>query len=170
MSKSFVHTLPKNFQLTPTTKFLKSLSGQILPSEGIFHLIPIKVDETKVYLSFYIFDIWEFDLLIGHPIERFLHEGRKESINVRLEKSLNLSIPITRSLHIKTELSPEQDPMEEIMAVSLLEAFDKNFKEVTQDFIQDEEPRDPFPLDETQEPPNPPHCAQTPSFRFEILF
>jgi hypothetical protein len=77
MSKYFAHILPKNFQLTPTTKFLKSLSGQILPSEGIFQLIPIKVDETKVYLSFYVFNIWEFDLLIEHPIERLLHEGRK---------------------------------------------------------------------------------------------
>jgi hypothetical protein len=57
MSKSFAHTLLENFQLTPTTKLLKSLSGQILPSEGIFHLIPIRVDETKVYLSFYVFDI-----------------------------------------------------------------------------------------------------------------
>jgi len=36
MSKSFAHTLPENFQLTPTTKLLKSLSGQILPSEGFF--------------------------------------------------------------------------------------------------------------------------------------
>jgi hypothetical protein len=131
MSKSFAHTLPENFQLTPTTKFLKSLSGQILPSEGIFHLILIKVDETKVYLSFYVFDIWEFDLLIGHPIERLLHEGRKGSINVRLGKSLNFSIPITRSIHVKTELSPEQIPMEEIMLASPLEAFDENFEEVT---------------------------------------
>ena len=69
MSKSFAHTLSENMQLTPTTKLLKCLSGQILPSEGIFHLIPIKIDETKVYLSFYVFNIWEFDLLIGHPIE-----------------------------------------------------------------------------------------------------
>ena len=61
MSKSFAHTLPRNMQLTPTTKLLKSLSEQILPSKGIFHLIPIKVDETKVYLSFYVFDIWELD-------------------------------------------------------------------------------------------------------------
>jgi hypothetical protein len=42
------------------------------------------------------------------------------------------------------------------MVVSLLKAFDKNFKQVTQDFIQDkEELQDPFPLDETQEPPKP---------------
>jgi len=103
MSKSFAHTLSRNMQLTPTTKLLKSLSGQILPSEGIFHLIPIKVDKTKVYLSFYVFDIWEFDLLIEHLIERLLREGRKGSINVSLGKSINLSIPITRSLHVKTE-------------------------------------------------------------------
>ena len=57
MSKTFAHTLPENFQLTPTTKLIKSLSGQIRPSKGFFHLIPIKVDETKVYISFYIFDI-----------------------------------------------------------------------------------------------------------------
>jgi len=57
MSKSFAHTLLGNMHLTPTTKLLKGLSGQILPSEGIFYLIPFKVDETKVYLSFYVFDI-----------------------------------------------------------------------------------------------------------------
>ena len=129
MSKSFAHTLPKNMQLTPKTKLLKSLSGQILPSEGFFHLIPIKADETKVYLSFYVFDIWEFDLLIGHPIERLLHQERKGSINVSLGKNLNLSIPIARSLHTKTELSPEQDPMEEILEASFLEASDKDLKE-----------------------------------------
>ena len=129
MSKSFAHTFPRNMQLTSTTKLLKSLSGQILPSEGIFHLISIKVDETKVYLSFYVFDIWEFNLLIGHLVERLLHEGRKGSINVRLEKSLNLSIPITRSLYVKMDMCPKQDPMEEIMAASLLEASDKDLKE-----------------------------------------
>ena len=59
ISKSFAHTLYGNMQITPTTKLLKSLLGQILPSEGIFHLIPIKVDETKVYLSFYVFYIKE---------------------------------------------------------------------------------------------------------------
>jgi hypothetical protein len=111
-------------KLTPITRLLKSLSGQILPSEfdliPIFHLITIKVDETKVYLSFYIFDTWGFDLLIVHPIERLIHEGRKANVNVHLGKSLNLSIPITQSLHTKMELSPEQEPTEKIMAMSLL--------------------------------------------------
>jgi hypothetical protein len=38
-----------------------------------------------------------------------------------------------------TELSPEQDPMEEIMVASLLEASDKHLKEDAQDFIQEED-------------------------------
>ena len=42
------------------------------------------------------------------------------------------------------------------MAASLLETSDKDLEEDAQDFIQEEEPRDPFPLDETQEPPKPP--------------
>jgi hypothetical protein len=71
ISKYFAHTLFEDMKLTPTTKLLKSLLGQILPSEGIFHFIPIKVDETKVYFSFYIFDTWEFNLLIGHPLETY---------------------------------------------------------------------------------------------------
>jgi hypothetical protein len=55
------------------------------------------------------------------------------------------------------ELSPEQEPMEEIMAMSLLESSNKDLKEVTQYFIEEvEQPRNPFPLDETQELPKSP--------------
>jgi hypothetical protein len=47
--------------------------------------------------------------------------------------------------------------MQEIMVASLLEASDKDLEEDAQDFVQDEaELQDPFPLDETQEPPKPP--------------
>ena len=50
--------------------------------------------------------------------------------------------------------------MEEITAASLLEASNKDLEEDSKDFIQDEEEqRDPFPLDETQEPSKPPLCS-----------
>ena len=43
------------------------------------------------------------------------------------------------------------------MVASLLEASNKDLKEDAHDFIQDEEePQDPFPLDETQDLPKPP--------------
>ena len=65
MFTSFAHASLKDIPLTPTTKFLKSLSGHILPSLGIVYVLPNKVNETMVNLNFYIFDIMEFDLLIG---------------------------------------------------------------------------------------------------------
>ena len=79
MSTSFAHDLLKDMTLTPTTKLLKSLSGHILPSLGILYELPIHVNGTRVHLSFYIFDIMEFDLLIGQPIERLIQEGQTGS-------------------------------------------------------------------------------------------
>jgi hypothetical protein len=73
--------------------------------------------------------------LIGHLLERLIHEGRKGSVNIHLGKSLILSIPITQSLH--TKIGPEQEPMEEIMAMSFLESFDKDLEEVAKDFIEE---------------------------------
>jgi hypothetical protein len=68
--------------LGPTTKLLKSLLGHIVPSLGILYALPILVNGTKVHLNFYIFDVMEFDLLIGQPIERLIHEGKKEKLNI----------------------------------------------------------------------------------------
>jgi hypothetical protein len=81
MSASFAHALFKNISLNPITKFLKNLSGHILPSLGLVYVLPIKVNGTIMDLSFYIFDIMEFDLSKGQPIERLIHEGQKGNLN-----------------------------------------------------------------------------------------
>jgi hypothetical protein len=78
MSLIFAHDLLKDMPLAPTTKLLKSLSGHIVPSLGILCALPILINGTKVNLNFYIFDVMEFDLLIGQPIERLIHEGKGE--------------------------------------------------------------------------------------------
>ena len=62
MSITFAPNLLKDMPLTPTTKHLKSLLGRMIPSLGILYVLPIKVKGTIVHLSFYIFDIMEFDL------------------------------------------------------------------------------------------------------------
>jgi hypothetical protein len=68
---------------------MKSLSGHFLPSLGILYVLPIKVKGTMVHLSFYIFDIMKFDLLIGQPIERLIQEGQTGSWKVNFMKTLN---------------------------------------------------------------------------------
>ena len=131
MSASFAHHLLKHVPLTPTTKLFKGLSGHILPSLGILYVLPIKVRDTMVHLSFYIFDIMEFDLLIGQPIERLIQEGQTGSLRISLGKNFKLSLPITHSLNTETEPSPEQDPMDEVMAASLDDLIKSNLEEDT---------------------------------------
>ena len=103
MSTSFSHDLVKHMPLTPTTKLLNCLSGHNLLSLGTLYVLPILVNETKVHSSYYIFDIMEFDLLIGQPIERLIQEGQIGKLNIRLRKNFKLSIPITHSLNVESE-------------------------------------------------------------------
>jgi hypothetical protein len=65
MSASFAPDLLRHMPLTSRTKLLKSPSEHIVPSLGILYVLPIQVKGTMVHLNFYIFDIMEFDLLIG---------------------------------------------------------------------------------------------------------
>jgi hypothetical protein len=129
MSVLFAHELLKDMPLAPTTKLLKGLSGHILLSLGILYVLPIQVNGTKVHLSFYIFDIIEFDLLIGQPIERLIQEGQTRKLNIRLGKNFKLSIPITHSINVETEPIPEQDPMEEVKFASLNVLIEPNLED-----------------------------------------
>ena len=70
-----------------------------------------------VYLSFYIYDIIEFDLLIEQPIERLIQERQTGKLKISLGKNFKLSIPITHSLNAETEPILEEDPMEEVKVV-----------------------------------------------------
>jgi hypothetical protein len=80
--------------LTPTIKLLKSPSGHIVLSLEILYVLSIQVKYTMVHLSFYIFDIMEFDLLIGQPIERLIQEGQIGKLNIHLRKTLNSLCPL----------------------------------------------------------------------------
>jgi hypothetical protein len=82
MSASLAQHLMKHMTLSPTTKLMKSLSGHIVPSLGILHIQPIQVEGTLVHLSFYVFPIWDFDLLIGQPFRRLLYEGQTGKLNI----------------------------------------------------------------------------------------
>jgi hypothetical protein len=157
MYASFAHDLLKNMPLALTTKLLKRLSGHIVPSLGILCALPILVNRTKVQLNFYIFDVMEFDLLIGQPIERLIQEGQIGKLHIRLEKNFKLSIPITHSLNTETKPIPEEDPMEEVKVVSFDVLIESNLEDDAQFFIkeEDESPINPKPLDELLEPSKP---------------
>jgi len=56
MYMSLAKYLLQDMTLTATVKFMRSLSGQIIPSSGILYVLPIQAEGTPVHLSFYIFN------------------------------------------------------------------------------------------------------------------
>jgi hypothetical protein len=158
MSAFFAHDLLEYMPLTLTIKLLKSPSGHILPSLGILYVLPIQVKETQVHMSFYIFDIIEFDLLIGQPIERLIQEGQTGKLNICLGKSLKLPISISHSLNTESEPCPEPNPMEKVNVASLEALIEPNLEKDAQLFIEEEEDHFvlPKPLDPFEKIPKPP--------------
>jgi hypothetical protein len=110
-------------------------------------------------LNFYIFDVWEFDVLIEEPIERLIQEGQIGKINVRLGKGFKPYVPIIHSLKTKVEQFPELESIKEVKVASLEELIKPNLEDDAQFFtneVEDEDPIDPEPLNELLEPPKPP--------------
>jgi hypothetical protein len=160
MSIEFANKLLEDMPLIPTNKLLKSLSGHIIPSLGILCALPIIVNGFQVQLNFYIFDVWEFDMLIGLPIDRLIQEGQIGKLDVRLGKAFKLSVPTNHSLKAKIEPLPKPDPIEEVKVASLEELIKPNLEDdvhfFTDEIDKDEGPTNPEPLDELLEPPKPP--------------
>ena len=65
-------TLVGNKPLTPTDKYFISPSGLFFECQGIARDVPIIIDKIEVRLDFYIYDILDFDLLLGYPLEKLL--------------------------------------------------------------------------------------------------
>ena len=67
-----VHLLG-NVTLIPSDTLLKSCpSGHILECRGVTSAVPLIIDKIEVKLDFLIFDILNFDLLLGSPFEKLL--------------------------------------------------------------------------------------------------
>ena len=77
------------------------------------------VEGSMVNLNFYIFDTWDFDLLIGQAFRRLLYEGQTGKLHISFGKDFKFPITISYSLNNKTESYLLPDPMEEVKAASL---------------------------------------------------
>ena len=112
-------------------------------------------------MKFHVFEDLDFDFLIGHPIKAVLKDAPKSgSLNINIGKE-SLLVPVTRAIHFSMEDPPTIEPIEEVMATSILDRPDSNLerddkgkiKEVTE---EDEYSDETFELPETEKPSRPP--------------
>ena len=72
--------------------------------------MPITIDKIEVNLDFHIFDILDFDLSIGYPLENF-HHSPLGSLHEKLGEKTSASPCLENSL---AKPSPKQNPLEEM--------------------------------------------------------
>jgi len=115
------------------------------------------VEGSMIHLKFYIFDTWDFDLLIGQPFRRLLYEGQTRKLHISFGKDFKFRIIISHSLNNKIETYLLPDPMEEVKVAPLELLNEPDLEEEAPFFIEEEaEPSGPEPLDEFAETPRPP--------------
>ena len=119
-------------------------------------MVPTFLDDVKVLLDFYVFDVATFTVLIGQPWSKLLSEGSiKGQLDVRFGKK-KFPIPIIQAVNAIAEHPPDPDPLEQARTATLQEATQPNFEEDAQFFTEEEaETNEPFCLDESEKPSRP---------------
>ena len=95
MSMSFARTYLGNEPIAPTNKTFRVAPRIRLEGLGIVHDISLYQNNMKIILDFHVFDIQDFDILIGHPQEKlFIEPPSSGDLDIMLVRDI-FSIPIT---------------------------------------------------------------------------
>ena len=87
------YTLLGNVTLRPSDKLLKSCPlGHIIKCRGVASAVSLTIDKIEVNLDFHIFNILDFDILLGFPLEKLL--ASQGSLDVTLRKMLLPLLPL----------------------------------------------------------------------------
>ena len=106
MSTSFTSAYFCNEPLAPTNKALKIAPCSNLKGLGLLCNITIYHDKFEIVFDFHIFDTQDFDIMIGHPLEKLFTEPPKTGgLDVKIGRD-PFMIPITRVKKLGGRHSP----------------------------------------------------------------
>ena len=74
MSASFAHTYFGDYILALTNKPYRITPRTRLEGLGVLHNISLYHNKNEIPLDFHVFDIQDFDIMIGHPLEKLFVE------------------------------------------------------------------------------------------------
>ncbi|KAK3146834.1 hypothetical protein QOZ80_3BG0273060 [Eleusine coracana subsp. coracana] len=121
--------------LAPTSKSFKSPFGPILEGFRILQDVTIRHTNIEAPLDFHVFDIQDFDVLIGHPIEKLLMDVPTHgNLNVKLGGN-TFSVPISRSRNSLPDPPHEDRPIEEVMTILPFDSPQSLVEEDAKEFI-----------------------------------
>jgi hypothetical protein len=121
MSATFAFDCLGDRLLKPTVKTFQISTNSTTEGLGIISGVPTRHNSVEVILDFHVFDISDFDILIGHPIEKLLDMPEFGVHNLNIGR-IATSILVLQSINSLTEPLPIPEPIEKVMAVSPFEA------------------------------------------------
>jgi hypothetical protein len=154
ISKALAEELCPNESLISSHKLLRTPSGVTLESYGVMMSIPLRIRGFEYRLDFHIYDISNRFILIGVPLGTLFLERPKQSLlNLKLGNS-TIDVSLAGSHNAIVEPKPEQDPIEEVLMVSLEDMAQPLFD--NEHFIKEEEElAESVELDPLEVPPQP---------------
>jgi hypothetical protein len=115
--KVLLDTLVGDMPLTPTDRCFRSFEWNYLfPCRGIARDMLIIIDKIEVCLDFHIYDIMDFDPLLGFPLDELLDKSQG-SIDHKLRES-DFATSITGPGPALANPCPKKDPLKERVHVS----------------------------------------------------
>ena len=83
----------------------------------------VRHEDVKIILDFHVFNVQDFNLLIGTPIEKLLMDALTQSkLDVRLGKEI-LSAQIAIATNIMAEPSLDYELIEEVKGILLVDSL-----------------------------------------------
>jgi hypothetical protein len=105
MSLAFASTFFGKEPLAPIVKTCQIAPRLKLEGLGILHDISLYHEQIEISLDFHVFDIIDFDVMIGRPLEKFLEPSSSRDLNIKLGRD-TFTIPITRAKNSVVESLP----------------------------------------------------------------
>ena len=118
MSASFALSHLIDNPLLPTLRSLWVGPRSTIEGIGILHNVPIWYEKVEIALDFHVFEVQDFDVLIGQPIKKlFQIISSSGTLDVTLGGRA-FSSPILRSKDSLAEPTPQEEQVDEVEAFS----------------------------------------------------
>jgi len=106
---------------------------------GILHNVPVWYQKAEIALDFHVFEVQDFDVLIGQPVEKlFQIISSSGTLDVTLGGRA-FSLPILRSKDFLAEPMPQQEQVDEVQAFFPTETLESSFDKDVELFIKEED-------------------------------
>ena len=157
MSVSFALSHLSDKPLLPTSRSLKSGPCSTMEGIEILHDVPVWYDKTELALDFHIFEVQDFDILIGHPVEKmFQNISSLRMLDITLGGK-DISLPILRSKDAMTEPTPHEEIVDEVEAILPVDTHESSLENDAKLFTEEEDDQDEtIELPTHEQPPRQP--------------